>query len=87
MDQGAARDGGGGVNSAFAWLFDPEHWSGPAGFPARILEHLGYTALTVLIAAVIAVPLGAVVGHTGRGDVPGRRAVQLAARAARRSAC
>ena len=55
------------MNSTFTWLFDPEHWSGPTGIPARILEHLGYTALTVLIAAVIAVPLGAIIGHTGRG--------------------
>ncbi|HEX2132944.1 MAG TPA: ABC transporter permease [Actinophytocola sp.] len=55
------------MNSAFAWLFDPEHWSGPTGFPARILEHLTYTGLAVLIAAAIAVPLGAVIGHTGRG--------------------
>lgn len=55
------------MNSTFEWLFDPEHWSGPTGIPARTLEHLGYTGLTVLIAAVIAVPLGAVIGHTGRG--------------------
>ncbi len=67
MDQGQAGDGGGRVNAAFDWLFDPDHWSGPTGFPARILEHLGYTGLTVLIAALIAVPLGAVIGHTGRG--------------------
>ena len=55
------------MNSALTWLFDGDHWSGPTGIPARILEHLGYTALTVLIAAVIAVPLGAIIGHTGRG--------------------
>jgi len=55
------------VNSALNWLFDAAHWSGPTGIPARILEHLGYTALTVLVAAVIAIPLGAVIGHTGKG--------------------
>lgn len=49
------------------WLFDPEHWSGASGIPVRLLEHLAYTWLTLLIAAVIAVPLGAYVGHTGRG--------------------
>jgi osmoprotectant transport system permease protein len=59
--------GGEQVNSALTWLFDPKHWSGPTGIPTRILEHLGYTALTVLIAAAIAVPLGAIIGHTGRG--------------------
>jgi osmoprotectant transport system permease protein len=55
------------VNATLDWLFDPDHWSGPTGIPARILEHLGYTALTVLVAAAIAIPLGAVIGHTGRG--------------------
>ncbi len=55
------------MNAAFDWLFDPDHWSGPTGFPTRILEHLGYAGLTVLIAAAIAVPLGAAIGHTGRG--------------------
>jgi osmoprotectant transport system permease protein len=59
--------GGEPVNSALDWLFNPDHWSGPAGIPTRILEHLGYTALTVVIAAAIAVPIGAVIGHTGRG--------------------
>jgi osmoprotectant transport system permease protein len=49
------------------WLFDPAHWSGTSGIPSRLLEHLGYTLMTLLIAAVIAIPLGAFVGHTGRG--------------------
>ncbi len=49
------------------YLFDPANWSGTQGIPARLVEHLGYTALTLLIAVVIAVPLGAWIGHTGRG--------------------
>jgi osmoprotectant transport system permease protein len=55
------------MNSALTWLFDPAHWSGPEGFPTRILEHLYYTLLTVVAASVIAIPLGALVGHTGKG--------------------
>ena len=50
-----------------SFLFDPESWVGSQGIPARLVEHLGYTALTLLIALVIAVPLGAWIGHTGRG--------------------
>lgn len=49
------------------WLTDPAHWQGADGVPARVLEHLGYSALAVVIAAVIAIPLGFWVGHTGRG--------------------
>ena len=48
------------------WLADPSRWSGPAGIPLRTLEHLGYTALGVVVAALLAVPLGLAVGHTGR---------------------
>lgn len=52
---------------AFDWLADPVHWSGPSGIPMRALEHLGYTALGVFVAALIAVPIGLLVGHTGVG--------------------
>lgn len=50
-----------------SFLFDPASWSGAQGIPARLVEHLGYTALTLLIALVIAIPLGAWIGHTRRG--------------------
>lgn len=53
----------------FEWLSAPENWSSSRGIPTRILEHLGYTALAVGIAALIAVPLGLYIGHTGRGRV------------------
>ena len=49
------------------WLTDPANWSGAAGLPARTLEHLQYTGLTLLIAVVIAVPVGLYIGHTGKG--------------------
>ncbi|TDP93782.1 osmoprotectant transport system permease protein [Labedaea rhizosphaerae] len=56
------------MNAIWAWLTDPLNWSGYAGIPVRIGEHLTYTAIAVLIAAVIALPLGLYVGHTGRGS-------------------
>lgn len=56
--------------SAFAdglsWLVQGAHWHGDDGFPHRIAQHLGYTALTVAIASAIAIPLGLWIGHTGR---------------------
>lgn len=52
---------------AFSWIGDPSNWTGPSGMLARSREHLGYTLLTLLIAAAIAVPIGWWVGHTGRG--------------------
>jgi osmoprotectant transport system permease protein len=52
-----------------SWLLDPANWSGPGGVPVRVAEHLYYTLLAVLCAAVIAVPLGLLIGHSGRGGV------------------
>lgn len=49
------------------WFADPENWSGPDGVPVRLLEHLQYTLLALVIAAVIAIPVGLWIGHTGRG--------------------
>lgn len=51
------------------FLFDGANWSfsDPDAFPHRILEHLGYTGLAMLIAIVIAFPIGLWIGHTGRG--------------------
>jgi len=51
------------------WLMDPANWQGPAGIPTRVVEHLGYTGLTLAISVAIAVPIGLYVGHTGRGRV------------------
>ncbi|EWS81696.1 ABC transporter permease [Brachybacterium phenoliresistens] len=53
--------------AALDWLLDPARYSGPGGIPMRLAEHLGYTALGVVLAAVVAIPLGLLVGHTGRG--------------------
>ena len=52
---------------ALAWLADPANWSGPGSIPQRIAEHLWVSLVVLAIAAAIALPLGAAVGHTGRG--------------------
>ncbi|MFC2556594.1 MAG: ABC transporter permease [Pauljensenia sp.] len=53
--------------TALAWLATPSNWWGPAGIGARTLEHLGLTALVVALAALVAIPAGTWIGHTGRG--------------------
>jgi osmoprotectant transport system permease protein len=55
------------VNEVLAWLTDPAQWSGPDGIPARTLQHLWYSLLATGIAAAIALPIGILIGHTGRG--------------------
>lgn len=55
------------IAEALAWLADPANWTGPGGIPARTGQHLAITALTILLAGLIAWPAGVLVGHTRRG--------------------
>lgn len=58
------------ITKGLAWLFLPAHWVSSREFVSiavRIGEHLLYTGVSVLIAVLIAVPLGLYIGHTGRG--------------------
>jgi osmoprotectant transport system permease protein len=49
-----------------SWLTDPDNYIGYNGIPTRTWEHVWITLLAVAIAAVIAIPIGYAVGHTGR---------------------
>lgn len=55
------------IPSVLTWLSEPAHWSGEDGIPARLLQHIWYSALALLLAALIAIPAGLAIGHTGRG--------------------
>jgi osmoprotectant transport system permease protein len=55
------------ASGILSYLTTASNWDGSAGFLHRLLQHLGYSAETVLVSAVIALPLGLVTGHTGRG--------------------
>ncbi|MFZ3557985.1 MULTISPECIES: ABC transporter permease [unclassified Streptomyces] len=50
-----------------AWLVGSEQWAGSDGIATRIAEHLQYSLLATLVAAAIALPVGLLIGHTGRG--------------------
>lgn len=55
------------MDGIVAWLLDPANWSGPSGIPTRILEHVELSGLAVLVGALLAIPVGLFIGHTGRG--------------------
>lgn len=55
------------LQEALSYLFTAANWGGPAGLLARTLEHLEYTVVALLFSALIAVPVGMLIGHTGRG--------------------
>ena len=52
---------------ALTWLMVPAHWLGESGILVWATQHLGLTLLIVALAALIALPLGTWIGHTGRG--------------------
>jgi osmoprotectant transport system permease protein len=57
------------IDETLAWFADPMHWVGPNGIPNRLTEHVAISAVSLLIAALIALPIGITIGHTGRGAV------------------
>jgi osmoprotectant transport system permease protein len=75
-------EGQGGAMSTLAdtlaWLTDPANWWGPQGIAVRVWQHIQYSAWATLAAIVIALPLGLLIGHTGRGVFVGVNAGNLA---------
>jgi osmoprotectant transport system permease protein len=51
------------------WLTTSAHWWGPTGLAVAIRQHVVYTVAAVVVAVLIALPIGLLVGHTGRGVV------------------
>ncbi|OLE26205.1 MAG: ABC transporter permease [Catenulispora sp. 13_1_20CM_3_70_7] len=49
------------------FLTTSANWQGPDGVPTRLAEHAEYSAIALVLASVIALPLGLLIGHTGKG--------------------
>ncbi|MEV5172304.1 ABC transporter permease [Streptomyces flaveolus] len=49
------------------WLFSGAQWAGPDGIAHRLAEHVQYSLVATLVAAAIGLPLGLLIGHTGKG--------------------
>jgi osmoprotectant transport system permease protein len=54
------------VAAGIRWLTDPANWAGADGIPTRLLEHISISAAAVIVACLIAIPIGLWIGHTGR---------------------
>lgn len=52
-----------------AWFAEPAHWRGDDGMPNRVREHVVMCLAALVTAAVVALPIGLHLGHTGRGGV------------------
>ena len=55
------------LGRVYDWFADGDHWSGNSGIPNRLIEHLQLTIVAMLVAIVIALPIGLILGHTRRG--------------------
>ena len=58
------------LESTVDYILDADHWTGAAGLGALTAQHVGYSLLGVGLSAIVGVPLGWWVGHTGRGRGP-----------------
>ena len=55
------------IGEVAAWFADPGNWSGTNGIPNRLVEHLRLSGASMLVATLVALPVGLAIGHTGRG--------------------
>ncbi|CAN5310563.1 ABC transporter permease subunit [soil metagenome] len=58
---------GAGVNDALRYLNDPLNWTRTGGILDLLGEHIAISVIATLAAALIALPIAIVLGHTGRG--------------------
>ena len=56
-------------NYAWDWVTQSANWHGAGSIPQQVIAQLGYAGAALLIAALIAIPAGVAIGHTGRGAV------------------
>jgi osmoprotectant transport system permease protein len=55
------------IIDGFRWLFDGDNWSGDNGIGHALVQHVWYSLVATLAAMLIALPIGLLIGHTGRG--------------------
>ncbi|WP_299955940.1 ABC transporter permease [uncultured Modestobacter sp.] len=55
------------LQDAVRYLNDPFNWTRANGIIELLVQHLRISALAVLAAMAIGIPVGALLGHTGRG--------------------
>lgn len=49
------------------WVTTAAHWWGPNGILRALRDHLWYSAFSLALATLVGLPLGLLIGHTGRG--------------------
>lgn len=55
------------LQSAYEWFDNGDHWTGAEGIPHLLWQHIQISFIAVLVATVIALPIGMFFGHHRRG--------------------
>ena len=55
------------LGNVVRWFTTGAHWSGSAGVPHRVLEHLEMSIAALVTATIVGLPIGLYVGHRRRG--------------------
>jgi osmoprotectant transport system permease protein len=55
------------LGQVWDWFTSSKQWHGEFGIPHRLFEHVQLSAVSVLAALVLAIPIGVALGHVRRG--------------------
>jgi osmoprotectant transport system permease protein len=66
-----------GLLEGFRWIADGKHWAGNDGIWVRLGEHVEVSLAAIVIAALVAIPIGLLVGHTRRAEFVAVQAANL----------
>jgi osmoprotectant transport system permease protein len=61
--------GVGFLGDVWNWFGDGSHWSGNDGVIHRLTEHVQISIVSVVVAALIALPIGFLIGHVRKGGL------------------
>ncbi|WP_418969269.1 ABC transporter permease [Alloscardovia omnicolens] len=51
------------INDVWLWLTSSMQWHGSGSIPTRLTEHLVFSGVAIVIASIITVPMGIIIGH------------------------
>jgi osmoprotectant transport system permease protein len=55
------------LDEVLRWFANPAHWHGANGIPIRLEEHVVMSLVPTVVASLIALPIGLLLGHYGVG--------------------
>jgi osmoprotectant transport system permease protein len=55
------------LGHVIGWFFTASHWRGSDGIPHRLEQHVAISAVSVAVAAAVALPIAGWLGHVGKG--------------------